>query len=97
RLARINFGAIEASKDAHRDARGFVWLDALIYDLRFAARALRRERLFTAAAILMLALAVGLNVTAFRVMDTAVFRGYPLVQQNHRLLYIDEQYPTAGC
>lgn len=97
RQARVKFGAIEASKDVHRDARGIAWLDGLVYDLRFAFRALLRERLFTATAILMLALALGLNVTAFRVLDTTVLRGYPLVKQNHRLLYVDERYPTPGC
>ena len=97
RQARINFGAIEASKDAQRDARGIAWLEGLRYDLRFALRALIRERWATATAILMLALAVGLNVTAFRVMDTIVFRSYPLVKDNHRVLYINERYPTPGC
>lgn len=97
RLAHVNFGAIEAAKDAHRDARGAAWLGGLLLDLRFARRALRREPLFAAAAILMLALSVGLNVTAFRLMDTAVFKGYPLVKQNRRLLYVDERYPAAGC
>ena len=34
RLARIKFGAIAASKDAHRDSRGLPWLEGLVYDLR---------------------------------------------------------------
>jgi predicted permease len=97
RLARVKFGSIQASKDAHRDSRGIAWLEALFYDLRFAMRALIRERAFTATAILMLALALSLNVTAFRVLDTMVFRSYPLVKENHRLLYLTEQYPTPGC
>jgi putative ABC transport system permease protein len=97
RRARLQFGSIEAAKDAHRDSRGLAWLDALFYDLRFAMRALMHERTFAATAILMLILALGLNVTAFRVLDTMVFRSYPLVKQNHRLLYLNEQYPTPGC
>lgn len=97
RLARVKFGAMEASKDAHRDSRGVVWLDALVYDIRFAMRALRREPAFAATTILLLALAIAVNVTAFRVMDTMVFRSYPLVKENHRLLYVNELYPTPGC
>ena len=42
RLARVKFGAIAASKDAHRDSRGLPWLEGLFYDLRFALRGLRR-------------------------------------------------------
>src|ERR1700722_3945298 len=97
RLARVKFGSIEASKDAHRDSRGIAWLEALFYDLQFAMRALIRERAFAATAILMLALSLSLNVTACRVLDTMVFRSYPLVKENHRLLYLTEQYPTPGC
>lgn len=97
RQARMKFGAIEASKDAHRDSRGIVWLESLLYDLRFALRALIRERAFAATAVLMLGLALSLNVTAFRVLDTMVFRSYPLVKENHRLLYLNERYPTPGC
>src|SRR5579863_7254091 len=53
RLARIKFGAVEASKDAHRDARGLAWLDGVVYDLRFALRGLGRNRAFTITAIAM--------------------------------------------
>jgi macrolide transport system ATP-binding/permease protein len=97
RLARVKFGAIEASKGAHRDSRGLPWLEGLFYDLRFALRGLRRDRAFTLTAIVTLTLAIGLNVTVFAVMNTMLFRGYPLVQRNDRLVYIQEQYPSGTC
>ncbi len=97
RRARVEFGAIEASKDAHRDSRGLPWLEGLFHDLRFALRRLRRDRAFTLTAIVTLALAIGLNVTVFAVMNTMLFRGYPLVQKNDRLVYIQEQYPSGTC
>ncbi len=97
RRARVEFGAIEASKDAHRDSRGLPWLEGLFHDLRFALRRLRRDRAFTLTAIVTLALAIGLNVTVFAVMNTMLFRGYPLVQRNDRLVYIQEQYPSGTC
>jgi len=93
RLARIKFGAIEATKDAHRDARGFPWLEGLFYDLRFALRGLRRDWAFSLAAITILALAIGLNVTVFTVMDAMLFRGYPIVKRNDRLVYLQERSP----
>src|SRR5579872_7188617 len=61
RRARIKFGSTEASKDAHRDARGIDWVDGLIYDLRFALRGLVRSPGFSATAVLMLSIAIGLN------------------------------------
>jgi putative ABC transport system permease protein len=77
--------------------RGIVWLDGLLCDLRFALRSLRRDRGFAAATVVMLALAIGLNQTAFRVMDATLFRGYRMVKDNDRLLYITETLPGAGC
>jgi hypothetical protein len=73
------------------------WLDFLLHDVRFAARTLKREPVLSAATILVLALALGLNVTTFRVMDATLFHGYPLVQDNERLLFVDERYPTPAC
>jgi putative ABC transport system permease protein len=97
RLARVSFGSIEASKDAHRDSRGLPWLEGIFYDLRFALRGLKRDRAFTLAAIAMLALAIGLNVTVFTVMNTMLFRGFPLVKKNDRLVYIQERFPSGRC
>ncbi len=97
RLARVSFGSIEASKDAHRDSRGLPWLEGLLYDLRFAFRRLRRDRAFTTTAIAMLALAIGLNVTVFTVVNAMLFRGFPLVQLNDRLVYLQERFPSGLC
>jgi hypothetical protein len=72
-------------------------LEGLFYDLRFALRGLRRDRAFTLAAIAMLTLAIGLNVTVFTVMDAMLFRGFPLVKRNDRLVYLQERYPSGMC
>lgn len=73
------------------------FLEGFLYDLRFALRGLRRDREFTFAAIAMLALAVGGNVTVFSVTNTVLFRGFPLVKRNDRLLYIQERFPSGQC
>jgi predicted permease len=96
RLARVRLGSAALARDVHRDARGLPSLDALLYDLRFAMRALRRDRAFTATVVVTLALAVGLNVTVFAVMDTMLFRGFPLVKGNDRLVYLQERNPRTG-
>ncbi len=97
RLARVTFGSIAASKDAHRDSRGLPWLEGLLFDLRLALRGLRRDRTFSLAAIAMLALAIGLNVTVSTVMDAMLFRGFPLVKRNDRLVYLQERYRSGMC
>jgi len=82
----------------HRDSRGSAWLEGLFYDLRHAIRGLARDRGFTLTSIMMLALVIGLNVAVFAVADTMLFRGFPLVKNNSRLVYIQERYTlTNGC
>jgi hypothetical protein len=56
RRARVEFGAIEATKDECRQAWGWQRLDELRADLRYTLRALRRNPAFSAIAIIALAL-----------------------------------------
>ena len=95
--ARRNFGNVTLIAEDTRAAWIPVWLDQILQELRYALRTLRRDRAFTLTAIVTLALAIGLNVTVFAVMNTMLFRGYPLVQRNDRLVYIQEQYPSGQC
>jgi hypothetical protein len=82
---------------AHQNSTEWLWLEGLFYDLRFAVRGLRRAWTFSLTAIAMLALAIGLNVTVFTVMNTMLFRGFPLVKGNDRLVYMQEHFPSGLC
>ena len=70
-------------------------LEGLFYDLRLSLRTLCRDKSFSLAAIAMLALAIGLNVTVFAIMNTMLFRGFPLVQRNDALVYVQERLPSG--
>src|ERR1044071_72947 len=52
------FGNVTALKESTHDRDVLVWLETMLRDLRFAARTLRRNRGFAAAAILSLALGI---------------------------------------
>ena len=52
-------------------------VDALIQDLRFGWRSLRRNRLFAATAIVTLALAIGVNTGVFSLVHAALFETLP--------------------
>src|SRR6266850_2610858 len=93
--AKRAFGGVEQTKELHRDARSFRWLDELRQDVRYGLRTLRRDRAFSLAAIVMLALAIGLNVTVFTVMNAMLFRGLPLANRSDRLVYIDVRKPSG--
>ena len=65
-------------------------LSMLLFNLRHAVRMLRRERGFTSATILTLALGIGANVAVFAVLEAVVLRPLPypdadrLVMLQHR-------------
>src|SRR5271170_4133738 len=62
-------------------------------DFRSGFRTLAKDPGFTAVAVMMLALGIGINATVFTVTDAVLFKGFPLVARNDRLVYIS----GGGC
>ena len=60
--------------DALRDQRGISALDNLARDARYGLRMLGRSPVFTAVAVVSLALGIGANAAIFHVIDTLNFR-----------------------
>ena len=73
-----DFGGIEQTKEACRDARGLAFLESLLQDLRFGVRLLLKSRGFTFIAVLTLALAIGANTTMFTFVNTILFKELPV-------------------
>ena len=65
-------------REQARDAWGWTWIDRLMQDLRYALRTLRRSPGFTAAAVGMLALGIGVNLAAFGLFDVLFLRPLPV-------------------
>ena len=66
RRAMAEFGNMPLVADVTRERWGWLRLERLTQDLKYALRTLKRDRGFTAISILILALGVGANVVVFR-------------------------------
>lgn len=88
RLAAVRFGSQVAAREAVHEARGLPSLERAWTDLRYAARSLWRAPRFTAGAVLVLALGIGINVAVFTVANAALFRGFSGVPNQDRLVYL---------
>src|SRR5262249_57642583 len=72
--ARRALGSTAYTMNLHRDARSFVWLDDLRWDITHSVRLLHRNPIFALTAALSLAIGIGANTTIFTVADALLFR-----------------------
>jgi predicted permease len=70
-------------------------MDNLIRDTRFALKLLWKERSFTAAALVTLALCIGANTAMFSVVNSVLLKPLPFAQPDE-LVRIYNSYPKAG-
>src|SRR2546422_1315797 len=84
--ARRSFGGVEQTKENCRDQRGIPMIETTLQDLRFGFRMLRRSPGFSALAVLCLTLGIGATAAVFSWIEGILFRPYPAVTHQERLL-----------
>src|SRR5438552_6094522 len=92
RRARIEFGSTERFKEECREAIAGNFIDALIQDVRFSLRTLRKSPAFFTVAVITLALGIGATVAAFSVVNAVWLRPFGF-REPDRLLWIYSQRP----
>ena len=88
-----DLGGLTQTREAVRAVRSS-WFDAAWQDLRYSLRLLRRSPMFSALAVLVLALGIGVNTAVFSIIDSVFFRPLP-VDAPEQLTYI-YQVPRSG-
>src|SRR5712664_3318232 len=86
REALRSFGGVEQTKEIYRDQRGLPMIETAVQDLRFGLPMLRRSPGFSILAILCLTLGIGANAAVFSWIEGILFRPYPAVTHQERLL-----------
>ncbi len=74
RQAVLKFGAVEAIREGYRDQRGLPILECLLHDMRYAWRRLRNARVFTATAVVTLALGIGATTSIFTLVYAVLMK-----------------------
>jgi predicted permease len=88
------FGPIAATADQCRDTRRLGFLEDTRKDLGYAFRVLAKSPVFTATAVLSLALGIGANTATFGIIDALTLRTLP-VRNPQRLVMLFESGPDA--
>jgi predicted permease len=78
RSARAHFGGVDLAGEECRDARGLTALENLARDIRYGARMLRKTPVFTAVAVLSLAIGIGANTAVFTLVDAVLLKLLPV-------------------
>ncbi|HEY0511234.1 MAG TPA: ABC transporter permease [Thermoanaerobaculia bacterium] len=86
REALRRFGGVDRIKEIYRSQRGLPVIETTLRDLRFGCRLLRRSPGFSLSAILCLTLGIGANIAVFSWIEGILFRPFPAVVHQERLL-----------
>lgn len=89
RTALAAIGGMQQTREYARDARAGASLDALARDVRYAMRSVRRSSGLSLAVVGSLAVGIGVTVAAYAFINAWLFRDYPGVTDQKRMLNIE--------
>ena len=91
--ARRDLGNVALIAEDTRSTWGWIWIERVGQDVRYAVRVMRRKPGFAWAAILTLMLGIGGNTAMFSLMNALLMRSLP-VERPHELVRLIEDPPS---
>ncbi len=88
-------GGISQIQEQCRDQRGLHLLETALQDVRYAMRSLRKSPVFTAVAVLTLALGIGANIAIFSLIDSILLSSLP-IRHPGRIFFMDTSSVRVG-
>lgn len=95
RRARVEFGALDVVREAHRDGRALRWARDFLADVRYALRTLRRNPALAVTSVVTLALGIGATTAIFTAVSAVLLRPLPF-DHPEELVAVWEQNPDRG-
>jgi predicted permease len=98
RTALVEMGGVTQVREEVRAARSGSWLTGLVHDFRFAWRQMARTPVFTAVAVGLLGLGIGLDAGLLTVVEGVYVRPAPGVGDTDGLVWIRSNFvhPLGG-
>ncbi len=94
RKSRVAMGNVTLAKEESRDVWGFVSIEHLVQDVHYSVRVIRKAPVFSAIAIMSLALGIAGNTAIFSIINALLIRPLPYPEPE-RLVRITDFYPQG--
>ncbi len=93
--ARRQFGNVSVTEEEGREVWQWPSLESFVADVRFGARTLRKSPIFTAIAVLTLALGIGANTAIFSLVNGILLVSLPYSHAD-KLVSVTGSYPQGA-